>query len=156
MLAKSEERASYGDDRIIESALAILNKRLRQYGDCMSAPADVRSYLQLKLATLEHEVFCCLWLNSQHSLIEFNEMFRGTLTQTSVYPREVLKEAIAYNAAAVIFAHNHPSGSPDPSRADIQLTTDLQKILGLIDVKVLDHFIVTGEKSTSFAERGLL
>jgi DNA repair protein RadC len=102
------------------------------------------------------EVFVCIWLDAQHRVIKFDEQFRGTLTQTSVYPREIVKAALAANAAAVIFAHNHPSGAAQPSRADELLTRNLKDALALVDVKVLDHFIVAGNQALSFAERGLL
>ena len=125
--------------------------------DPFAAPAAVRDWLRLKLAHLPHEVFVALWLDAQNRLIGHEEMFRGTLTQTSVYPREVVKQALAHNAAAVIFAHNHPSGAAEPSRADEALTTALKQALALVDVKVLDHFIVAGNgPPVSFAERGLL
>ena len=104
----------------------------------------------------EHEVFYCLMLDAQNRLIEAREMFRGTLTQTAVYPREVVKAALACNAGAVIFAHNHPSSLAEPSRADELLTQELKQALALVDVKVLDHFIVGGDTVLSFAERGLL
>ena len=98
----------------------------------------------------------CIWLDVQHRVIKFDEPFRGTLTQTSVYPREIVKAALAANAAAVIFAHNHPSGAAQPSQADELLTRSLKEALALVDVKVLDHFIVAGNHALSFAERGLL
>jgi DNA repair protein RadC len=110
----------------------------------------------LAIGSREYEVFVCLWLDAQHRVISFQEPFRGTLTQTSVYPREIVKAALAANAAAVIFAHNHPSGVAQPSQADELLTRNLREALALIDVKVLDHFIVAGAQSLSFAERGLL
>ena len=108
------------------------------------------------LAALEHEVFVGLFLDSQHRLIADRELFRGTLAQTSVYPREVVKSALALNAAAVIFAHNHPSGVAEPSRADELLTQSLKAALQLVDVRTLDHFVVAGAHVVSFAERGLL
>ena len=101
-------------------------------------------------------MFVCIWLDAQHRVIEIEEPFRGTLTQTSVYPREIVKAALARNAAAVIFAHNHPSGVAQPSQADELLTRNLQEALALVEVKVLDHFIVAGNQAISFAERGLL
>jgi DNA repair protein RadC len=116
----------------------------------------VRDYLRLAIGSREYEVFVCLWLDAQHRVICFQEPFRGTLTQTSVYPREIVKAALAANAAAVIFAHNHPSGAAQPSQADELLTRNLREALALVDVKVLDHFIVAGAHSLSFAERGLL
>ena len=124
--------------------------------DCLSSPRAVRDLLKLRLAGLPHEVFVCLQLDAQHRVIAFEELFRGTLTQTSVYPREVVKAALRANAAAVIFAHNHPSGVAEPSHADEILTRSLKSALALVDVQVLDHFIVAGTRIMSFAERGLL
>ena len=124
--------------------------------DCLTSPGAVRDLLKLKLAGLPHEVFVCIQLDAQHRVIAIEEMFRGTLTQTSVYPREVVKAALKANAAAVIFAHNHPSGVAQPSQADELLTRNLKEALSLVDVKVLDHFIVAGTTAISFAERGLL
>lgn len=122
----------------------------------LTSPGAVRDYLRLAIAGLEHEVFVCLWLDAQHRVIGCEEAFRGTLTQTSVYPREIVKAALKSNAAAVIFAHNHPSGAAQPSQADELLTRNLKEALALVDVKVLDHFIVAGRQALSFAERGLL
>ncbi|MCX7661047.1 MAG: DNA repair protein RadC [Caldimonas manganoxidans] len=120
------------------------------------SPTQVKDYLRLKLADLPHEVFAVLFLDAQHRLLAMEELFRGTLTQTSVYPREVVKRALALNAAAVMLAHNHPSGVAEPSKADEYLTRTLQSALGLVDVRVLDHFVVAREHVVSFAERGLL
>jgi DNA repair protein RadC len=120
------------------------------------APARVREYLRLQMAHLRYEVFAVLFLDTQHRLIAFEEMFRGTLSQTSVYPREVIQRALALNAGAVLLAHNHPSGVAEPSRADEFLTQQLQSALALVDVRVLDHLVVAREGITSFAERGLL
>jgi len=125
-------------------------------GDTLTSPDAVRDYLRLTLAAREHEVFVGLFLDSQHRLIAAEELFRGTLAQTSVYPREIVKIALAHNAAAVIFAHNHPSGIAEPSRADELLTQSLKSALALIDVRTLDHFVVAGGEVVSFAERGLL
>jgi DNA repair protein RadC len=122
----------------------------------LDVPSKVREYVSLQLRTLPHEVFAVLFLDSQHRLIRFEEMFRGTLSQTSVYPREVVKRALELHAAAVIFAHNHPSGVAEPSRADESLTQRLKAALQLVDVRVLDHFVVGGPAVTSFVERGLL
>jgi DNA repair protein RadC len=122
----------------------------------MDSPQAVRSYLALALARLGHEIFTVLFLDAQHRLIAIEEMFRGTLTQTSVYPREVVKHALQHNCAAVILAHNHPSGVAEPSRADQALTRALQSALALVDVRVLDHIVVAGAQTVSFAERGLL
>ena len=125
--------------------------------DAFSSPGKVRDWLRLKLATRQNEVFMALWLDAQNRLIKADELFSGTLTQTSVYPREVVKAALANNAAAVILAHNHPSGVAEPSRADEMLTQSLKAALAMVDVKVLDHFIVAGSGTPlSFAERGLL
>jgi DNA repair protein RadC len=122
----------------------------------LTSPGAVRDYLKLALGSRQHEVFVCVWLDAQHRVTACDEAFRGTLTQTSVYPREIVKAALANNAAAVIFAHNHPSGAAQPSQADELLTRNLKEALALVDVKVLDHFIVAGSQTISFAERGLL
>ncbi len=124
--------------------------------DALASPKAVRDYLKLTLARLPHEVFVAVFLTSQNRVIEVEEMFCGTLTQTSVYPREIVKLALAHNAASVIFAHNHPSGEPNPSQADRALTKTLAEALALIDVRVLDHFIVAPGASLSFAEQGIL
>lgn len=125
-------------------------------GTALTSPGAVRDYLRLAIGGRPHEVFVCIWLDAQHRVIKFDEPFRGTLTQTSVYPREVVKLALQTNAAAVIFAHNHPSGVAQPSQADELLTANLKEALALIEVKVLDHFIIAGNQAISFAERGLL
>ena len=132
-----------------------LVEQMRQR-NVLDSPQAVRDYLRVTLARLEHEVFMAVFLDAQHRVIAAEELFRGTLTQTSVYPREVVKRALANNAAAVIFAHNHPSGIPEPSRSDELLTQALREALSLVDVRVLDHFIVGGNGVVSFAERGLL
>jgi DNA repair protein RadC len=119
-------------------------------------PAQVKHYAQLQLGALAHEVFAVLFLDAQHRLLHFEEMFRGTLTQTSVYPREIVKRALELNAAALIFAHNHPSGVAEPSRADEQLTQTLKNALAMVDARVLDHLVVGRGEVVSFAERGLL
>ena len=125
--------------------------------DALGSPEAVRDWLRLSLGKLPHEVFVALWLDAQNRLIASEELFRGTLTQTSVYPREVVKRALANNAGAVILAHNHPSGLAEPSRADEVLTSSLKQALALVDVKLLDHFIVAGGgRPLSFAERGLI
>jgi DNA repair protein RadC len=125
-------------------------------GDVLTSPDAVRDYLRLALAAHPCEVFLVLHLDSQHRLIAAEELFRGTLAQTSVYPREVVKAALARNAAAVIFAHNHPSGVAEPSRADELLTQALKSALALVDVRTLDHFVVAGPRVVSLAERGML
>ena len=143
-------------DRAIRRALRVLEGRLRARGPLLSSPEAVRDYLRLRIALLEHEVFLALFLDAQHRLIACDELFRGTLAQTSVYPREVVKEALARNAAAVIFAHNHPSGLAEPSRADELLTAALKQALALVDIRTLDHLVVAAGQTVSFAERGLL
>jgi len=127
-----------------------------RHRDALSSPASVRDYLRMTLAGRDYEVFMVLFLDAQHRVLSPEEMFRGTLTQTSVYPREVVKRSLAHNAAAVIFAHNHPSGVAEPSHADELLTRSLKEALALVDVRVLDHFVVAGNGLTSFAESGLL
>ena len=125
-------------------------------GEVLNSPNAVRDFLRLKLARLEHEVFMCVFLDAQNRVITTDEMFRGTLTQTSVYPREIVKAALRHNAAGVIFSHNHPSGMAEPSHADELLTKTLKEALAMVDCRVLDHFIVAGTGFLSFAERGLL
>jgi DNA repair protein RadC len=132
-----------------------LDEKLKERS-ALTSPGAVRDYLRLTLGRKDEEVFVCLWLDAQHKVTGVEEAFRGTLTQTSVYPREIVKKALARNAAAVIFAHNHPSGVAQPSQADELLTRNLREALALVDVKVLDHFIVAGNQAISFAERGLL
>lgn len=125
--------------------------------DVFSSPQAVREWLQLRLAALPHEVFMTLWLDSGNRMIAADEIFRGTLGSTSVHPREIVKQALARNAAAVIFAHNHPSGRSEPSSADVSLTKALKDALALVDVRVLDHFIVApGQEPRSLAEGGLV
>lgn len=142
-------------EAVMELARRSLAEELTQSA-ALTSPAAVRDYLRLALGARQHEVFACLWLDAQHRVVSVQEPFRGTLTQTSVYPREIVKAALAANAAAVIFAHNHPSGVAQPSQADELLTRTLKEALALVDVKVLDHFIVAGAQAISFAERGLL
>ena len=124
--------------------------------DSLASPAAVRAYLRLHMQELGHECFYCVFLDAQNRVIAASELFRGTLTQTSVYPREVVKHALRHNAAAVILAHNHPSGVAEPSLQDQALTRTLAEALALVDVKVLDHFIVAPGACLSFAERGLI
>jgi len=141
---------------VLEMSRRALAEEMKQ-GNAFASPGAVRDYLRLHLAGLAHEVFFALWLDAQNRLIASEELFRGTLTQTSVYPREIVKKALWHNAAAVVFAHNHPSGVSEPSAADEVLTRELKQALALVDVKVLDHFIVAGQSQPlSFAERGLL
>ena len=145
------------DNTVVRRALRVLEDRLEYKRTVLANPQTVRDFLRLRMAELEHEVFIALWLDSQNRLIASEELFRGTLTQTSVYPREVVKIALAHNAGAVILAHNHPSGVNEPSKSDKVLTNSIRQTLELIDVRVLDHLIVGGAKEPfSFAEQGLL
>ena len=139
----------------LELARRALGEEMKK-SSALTSPAAVRDYLRLSLAARKQEVFLCIWLDAQHRVIKSEESFHGTLTQTSVYPREIVKAALAVNAAAVIFAHNHPSGVAQPSQADELLTRTLRDALALVEVKVLDHFVVAGNQALSFAERGLL
>ncbi|HYN54325.1 MAG TPA: DNA repair protein RadC [Methylotenera sp.] len=140
---------------IFEMSRRALNEQM-QIKDVLSSPQQVRDYLCLKLGSLTREVFMVLFLDAQNRIITSEELFTGTLTQTSVYPREVIKRALHHNAASVIFAHNHPSGVAEQSHADELMTKELKKALDLVDVRVLDHFIVAGNSTLSFVERGLL
>ncbi|AIV49264.1 DNA repair RadC family protein [Burkholderia pseudomallei TSV 25] len=142
-------------DQILEAARQVIDQKM-QRGASFTSPAAVKEYLRAKLSGYEHEVFAVLFLDTQHRLIDYAEMFRGTIDSASVHPREVVKAALQRNAAAVILSHNHPSGSPEPSRADQALTVQLRSALALVDVRTLDHVIVAGSVTTSFAERGLL
>ncbi|MCU0933462.1 MAG: DNA repair protein RadC [Thiobacillaceae bacterium] len=140
---------------VLEMSRRALAEEMRA-GDALNSPGAVRDWLRLRLSGLSHEVFLAVFLDAQNRVIAAEDLFRGTLTQTSVYPREVVKRALAHNAAGVILAHNHPSGVAEPSQADRWLTDQLKTALGLVDVKVLDHFIVAGGTGCSFAERGWL
>lgn len=145
--------------RRLSVARELLLRDLREQmhrGPVMTSPQILRDWLRLYCAGLEHEVFLVLYLDANHRLIEPQELFRGTLTQTSVYPREVVKGALARNAAALAVAHNHPSGQAEPSRADEFLTQTLKSTLSLVDVRIIDHFVVAGDQVVSFAERGLI
>lgn len=140
---------------IFEMSRRALNEQM-QAKDILSSPQQVRDYLCLKLGSLTREVFMVLFLDAQNRIITTEEMFTGTLTQTSVYPREVVKRALYHNAASVIFAHNYPSGVAEQSTADEMMTTELKKALAMVDVRVLDHFIVAGNSTLSFVEHGLI
>ncbi|WP_439517652.1 RadC family protein [Hydrogenophaga sp.] len=140
---------------VLELARRALAHRLQQ-SPVFDSPQAVRDYLQLQLGGRHHEVFAVMFLDNQNRLIALEELFRGTLTQTSVYPREVVLRALHHHCAAVVLAHNHPSGVAQPSRADETLTATLKAALGLVDVRVLDHFIVTRERAASMAEMGLV
>ena len=154
-MSAGKKAAATREARIIEQALRLLEQRARA-GDSMSSPQAVRDWLRLRLANEQRELFVAVWVDAQHRVIEFDVLFAGTLNQTSVFPREVVKAALARNAAGVIFAHNHPSGVAEPSQSDQILTENLKRALALVDVKVLDHFVVGGAVAMSFAERGLL
>ena len=140
---------------VLELARRSMAHQLREQ-PLFDTPGRVKDYLRLRLAGHDHEVFAVLFRDAQHRLLWMEEMFRGTLTQTSVYPREVVKRALAKNAAAVVLAHNHPSGAAEPSRADEFLTQSIKSALALVDVRVLDHLVVGHTEVVSFAERGLL
>jgi DNA repair protein RadC len=140
---------------IIAAARRAMTRRVHR-GTAMSSPRAVREFLAVKLGTLEHEIFAVLLLDTRHRLIEYVELFRGTINGASVHPREVVKLALARNAAALVLAHPHPSGSPEPSQADELITQRLKEALALVDIAVLDHVIVAGGETVSFAERGLL
>jgi DNA repair protein RadC len=161
MTIRSEPPAGYAaarasDTEIVREALRILDKQLRATDEIyLTSPTTVRDYLRLQLATRECEIFAVLFLTNRHRVIAFEELFRGTIDGATVHPREVVKEVLRHNAAAVILCHNHPSGASEPSRADEAITRRLTEALALVDVRVLDHLIV-GETITSFAERGLL
>jgi DNA repair protein RadC len=142
-------------DVIIAAARACVARRIRR-GALLTSPTALRDFLRLTLGTREFETFCVLFLDSRHRLIEFVELFRGSLTGASVHPREVVKEALKRNAGAVILVHPHPSGVAEPSQADELITRRLQEALQLVDVRVLDHLIVAGDEILSFAESGLL
>lgn len=142
-------------DQILEAARQAIDHKL-QRGASFTSPATVKEYLRAKLAGFEHEVFAVLFLDSQLNLIEYAEMFRGTISSASVHPREVVKEALRTNAAAVIVSHCHSSGNPEPSVADRSMTQQLKAALNLVDVRMIDHVIVAGNCTTSFAEKGLL
>lgn len=143
----------------LQAALEITRRHLRatlERGDALSSPSDTRSYLRARLRDYPHEVFACLFLDNRHRVIRYDELFRGTIDGASVHPREVVKEALRCNAAALILAHNHPSGIAEPSQADRALTGRLKAALALVDIRILDHFIVGDREVVSLAEQGLI
>lgn len=142
-------------DQILEAARQVVDQKV-PCGEEFSSPAAVKEYLRAKLAGFEHEVFAVLLLDAQHRLIAYVEMFRGTIDCAAVYPREMVKEVLRHNAAGVLLAHNHPSGSPEPSACDKAVTQRLKDALALVGVRVLDHIIVAGARTASFVELGLL
>ena len=139
---------------VVEMSRRYLEEKI-QRGDALENASDVRSYLKSRLQHYPFEVFSCLFLDNKHRVIEYEELFRGTIDSASVHPREVVRRVLHHNAAAIILAHNHPSGVTEPSQSDIQITNKLKQALEMIDVRVLDHFII-GDEMISFAERGLL
>lgn len=144
------------DAKVVQQAVQILQKSLVSRGDCFANPTETRRYLQFKLANLDYEVFGVLFTDNRHRLIEDKIMFRGTIDGANVYPREVAKESLSLNAAAVILYHNHPSGMCEPSGADRAITKRLIDALGLLDIRVLDHILVAANTTLSFAEHGLI
>lgn len=165
---RSEEQSRYGattcvsnlsrenDDEIIAQALEILDRRLRQPGPALSDPDTVRHFLRLHLSEREHEVFWVLFLDNQNQLLHSEAMFRGTIDSAAVHPREILKTALKHNAAAVICAHNHPSGSVRPSSADRDITARIRLALGYVDIRLLDHIIIARDQIVSLVERGMM
>lgn len=154
-VAASESQLAH----LLSIAKELLMRGLRrdmQSASIVNSPASLRDWLRLNCTDLQHEVFFVVFLDAHHRVLDVEPMFRGTVTQTAVYPREVVKAALHRNAASVAFAHNHPSGDAEPSRADEALTTTLKSALALVDVRVIDHFVIAGDRLVSFAERGLL
>ena len=140
---------------LVALAFAVLQEQ-HQPGMLLSSPNQTREYLQLRLAGRKAEVFGCVFVDNRHCVIEATELFQGTIDGAAVYPRVVVQQALQLNAAAIVFFHNHPSGVAEPSHADEAITRRLKEALALVDIRVLDHFIVTGSESLSFAEQGLL
>ena len=150
------KRRYTSDEQILEAAAQILQERTIRYGEVLDAPQKSARLACAKLGAREHEVFAVMWLDSQLRLLRFEEIFRGTLTQTAVYPREIVKRALDVNAGAALLVHNHPSGRCDPSHADKVLTDGLKKTLALVDVRVIDHLIVSGDQWSSMANMGVM
>jgi len=142
-------------DEIVSMATTLLNRRFAR-GRKLEDVNDSKMFLTLKLSHLEHEVFSIIFLDNRHKVISYEELFRGTIDGASVYPREVVKRSLQLNAAAIILAHNHPSGEPEPSSSDERITRRLKEALSLVDIRVLDHIIIGGTTNVSLAERGLL
>jgi len=160
-LILSEEDGTYNIKPNItkQEIIALANQlidTLFAKGEIITSPEDTRSYLKVQLGHLEHEVFAVLLLNNKHQIIHFEKLFRGTIDGASVYPREIVKLALKHNAAAIIISHNHPSGNPEPSDADINITNRVKEACALVDIRLLDHIIVGSGKSASLAERGVL
>ena len=165
-LLHAERRTLTAERGVGEARLALLQalpELARRYfeetlpiGEAIRSPADTETFLMARLRDRPHEVFCCLYLDNRHRVLRFEELFRGTIDGTSVYPREVVKQALAVNAAAIILAHNHPSGVAEPSQADERLTRRIKSALELVDIRLLDHLIIGDGISTSLARRGML
>ena len=165
-LLNAERRTLAAENGVGEARLAILQvlpELARRYfeetlprGEAICSPADTETFLLARLRDRPHEVFCCLYLDNRHRVLHFEELFRGTIDGTSVYPREVVKQALAVNAAAIILAHNHPSGVAEPSQADERITRRVKSALELVDIRLLDHLIIGDGTSTSLASRGML
>ena len=165
-LLHAERRIVAAESGVGEARLALLQalpELARRYfeetlpiGEAIRSPADTETFLLARLRDRPHEVFCCLYLDNRHRVLRFEELFRGTIDSTSVYPREVVKQALAVNAAAIILAHNHPSGVAEPSQADERITRRVKSALELVDIRLLDHLIIGDGISTSLASRGML
>jgi DNA repair protein RadC len=154
LLGEYQASSTFTEEDILNAAVSILGQRFSRKKETFSNPLAARGFFKVRLATLQYEVFCVLFLDNQHRMIACEQMFRGTFNGASVYPREVVKRALELNAAAVIFSHNHPSGDTRPSQEDYLVTRQLIDALKLINVKVLDHIIVGGVDTASFAELG--
>lgn len=154
--ADTERTTHLAESKLVARALRCLEKRLRYSSELLNNSLDVRAYLQLNLAEEKNEVFAALFLDNTHRLLAFEKLFYGTINETMVYPRTVVQKTLEYNAAKVIFAHNHPSNHCEPSDADIEITRDLRRILSALNVSIVDHVIVSYKNSYSFAEHGLL
>ena len=148
-------RGKIGQAVILDLAAEIIERRVCE-GDVFTSPSVTKQYVVTKIGHFDREVFACLFLNNRHQLVAFEILFYGTIDGATVHPREVVKRALAHNAAAVLAAHNHPSGVAEPSQADVSLTRRLRESLGLVDIRLLDHIVVGGSETVSFAERGLL
>ena len=165
-LLHAERRTLIAENGVGDARLAVLQalpELARRYfeetlpiGEAIRSPADTETFLMARLRDRPHEVFCCLYLDNRHRVLLFEELFRGTIDGTSIYPREVVKQALAVNAAAIILAHNHPSGVAEPSQADERITRRLKSALELVDIRLLDHLIIGDGAATSLARRGLI
>lgn len=155
--ARSLQKKQIAENKTIFRALNILNQRMRKSPDItVTNPSDVKAYLRLRLEEREREIFAVMFFDHRHQLITYKELFFGTIDSCSVHPREVARIALKYNASAIIFAHNHPSGVAEPSDADQHITEKLKKALSLLEIRVLDHFVIGDGDIVSFAERGIL